>query len=54
MATVGLPQLRDGKLEPALVTAGDELTQLGDFLGGRTTYTAAEAVDWLLGTVPAE
>jgi NAD(P)H-dependent flavin oxidoreductase YrpB (nitropropane dioxygenase family) len=54
MATVGLPQLRDGKLEPTLVTAGDELTQLGDFLDGRTTYTAAEAIDWLLGAVPAE
>ena len=54
MSTVGLAQPREsGRLEPSLVTAGDELAQLGDFLDGRTSYTASDAIDWLLGAVPA-
>jgi nitronate monooxygenase len=53
MATVGHAQVReDGRLEPAIVTAGDELAQLGDFLLGRSHYSASDAIDWLLGAQP--
>lgn len=49
-ADVGQGQLReDQSTEPPLVTSGDDLTALGDFLGERTSYTAAEVVEFLLG-----
>ena len=47
MATIGLPQVRNGKLEErGLVTSGDELTKLGRFLppGGELTYTACDVL----------
>jgi NAD(P)H-dependent flavin oxidoreductase YrpB (nitropropane dioxygenase family) len=49
-ATIGLAQTRAGCLrEPAIVTAGDELSQLGQFfLAGRDSYTAADVVRILL------
>ena len=53
-ATVGLPQTRAGEgTELALVTAGDELSSIAQFLApGRDSYTAAEVVQCLLaGTV---
>ena len=54
LATIGHAQKREqGRIEPPLVTAGDELAHLGDFLKGRASYTASDVVDWLLGTVPA-
>jgi hypothetical protein len=49
-ATIGLGQRRkDGAVEPPLVTSGDDLARLAEFLGGRTHYSAADAVRWLLG-----
>ncbi len=52
-ATVGLPQRRaDGFEEPAIVTSGDSLLDLEKFLGGRTSYGAAEVIDYLTGAVP--
>jgi NAD(P)H-dependent flavin oxidoreductase YrpB (nitropropane dioxygenase family) len=49
-STVGLGQRReDGAVEPPLVTSGDDLVRLAEFLGGRTHYSAADAVRWLLG-----
>jgi NAD(P)H-dependent flavin oxidoreductase YrpB (nitropropane dioxygenase family) len=49
MATVGHAQVRaNGTLEPPLVTGGDDLKHLADFLGGRTHYSAGDVIDWLL------
>jgi NAD(P)H-dependent flavin oxidoreductase YrpB (nitropropane dioxygenase family) len=49
LATVGLGQLREGgAVEPPLLTSGDEAANLALFLGGRTHYTAADVVHWLL------
>lgn len=49
MATVGHAQVRaNGALEPPLVTGGDDLKHLADFLGGRTHYSAGDVMDWLL------
>jgi hypothetical protein len=36
-------------VEPPLLTSGDDVARLSGFLHGRTHYTAAEAVRWLLG-----
>ncbi len=50
-ATVGLGQIRaNGELEPPIVTAGDDLTQLADYFdSGRDSYSAADVVRRLLG-----
>lgn len=54
LATIGLAQTRaGGRLEPPLLTGGDDLAQLGGFLGGRTRYSAADVVSYLLGTAAA-
>ena len=48
--TIGLGQLRDGQVEPAIVTVGDDISNLARFLPeGKTSYTAADVVDYLLG-----
>jgi nitronate monooxygenase len=51
-ATAGFPQRRSGGyLEPALVTIGDDLPTVGEFLRpGQTSYTAADVVNRLLGS----
>lgn len=51
LATIGLAQRqRTGYLEPPLVTAGDDLKHLAHFLtDGRTSYTAQDVVEYLLG-----
>ena len=36
------------RVEPPLVTSGDDLVLLGEFLAGRTSYTAADAIEYLL------
>ena len=55
MATVGHAQLRaGGGVEPPLVTGGDDLKRLSEFLDGRTKYTAGEVIDWLLTGLAAE
>jgi nitronate monooxygenase len=54
MADIGLGQVRDrGEVERPLLTSGDELRVLGDFLGGRADYSAADVVDWLTSGVVA-
>jgi nitronate monooxygenase len=51
MANIGLGQLReDGRVEPPLLTSGDDLRSIGTFLAGRTSYSAAEVLDHLLGS----
>ncbi|HET9598032.1 MAG TPA: nitronate monooxygenase [Anaeromyxobacteraceae bacterium] len=53
-SSVGLGQRREGgAVEPPLVTSGDDLARLAEFLGGRTHYSAADAVRWLLAGAAA-
>ena len=48
LATIGLPQVReDGRVEPPLLTSGDDLARLGKFLAGRTRYSAADVIAYL-------
>ncbi len=50
LSTIGLGQRReDDAVEPPLITSGDDVEKLARFLGGRTHYSAADAVRWLLG-----
>jgi len=54
LANIGHAQVRNGGVEPALVTIGDDLSTVGQFLApGATTYTAAEVVRALLAGVEA-
>jgi NAD(P)H-dependent flavin oxidoreductase YrpB (nitropropane dioxygenase family) len=50
-ATVGLGQRREEGLEPPIVTSGDALVELEAFLGGRSSYSAADVVEYLLADV---
>jgi nitronate monooxygenase len=49
LATAGYPQHRAAGDEPALVTSGDDLVRIGEFLGDRRRYHAEEVLDYLLG-----
>lgn len=51
VSNIGQPQLRrDGRAEPPLVTAGDDLLGIARFVGeGLTTYTAEDVVRHVLG-----
>jgi NAD(P)H-dependent flavin oxidoreductase YrpB (nitropropane dioxygenase family) len=49
LANVGHPQPRgDGVEEAPLLTSGDDLRNLQEFLKGRTSYTARDVIDYLL------
>jgi nitronate monooxygenase len=50
VANIGQQQIRNGHhVEPAMVTAGDDLTEVARFLPeGATTYSAADVLDALL------
>ncbi|MEO7362655.1 MAG: nitronate monooxygenase [Gemmatimonadaceae bacterium] len=49
LSAIGLPQSRaGGVVEPALVTSGNALLSLRDFLGARTHYTAQDVIGYLL------
>lgn len=53
LANIGHPQARsDGRVEPPLLTSGDDLASLAPFLAGRSHYSAAEAITHLLATEP--
>jgi nitronate monooxygenase len=47
-ATIGHAQPRSSGDELPLVTSGDDLTRLGDFLQGREHYGANDVLDYLL------
>ena len=51
-ADVGHAQERATGPEPPLLTSGDDLTRLKDFLGDRDSYTAADVVGHLLSKAP--
>ncbi|MFP5226217.1 MAG: nitronate monooxygenase [Acidobacteriota bacterium] len=55
MANIGHAQVRCGhRVEPPLVTAGDDLTEIAQFLPeGATTYSAADVLNILLAGVPS-
>jgi NAD(P)H-dependent flavin oxidoreductase YrpB (nitropropane dioxygenase family) len=49
MANIGLGQLREeGKVEPPLLTSGDDLKLMGAYLDGRRSYSAADVIAYLL------
>ncbi len=51
MATAGMAQVRDGIVEPAIVTAGNEVTDLVRLLpNGADRYAAADVLNYLQGT----
>ncbi len=53
LANIGHPQARaDGRVEPPLLTSGDDLVSLTTFLAGRSSYSAAEVVAYLLSGGP--
>jgi NAD(P)H-dependent flavin oxidoreductase YrpB (nitropropane dioxygenase family) len=54
VADVGHPQLRrDGRIELPLLTSGDTLLTMREFVNGRTRYRAADVVDYLLSSAAA-
>ena len=49
MANIGMAQVRDGgRVEPPLLTSGDDLRAIGTFLAGRSRYHASDVIDALL------
>lgn len=48
MANIGMGQVRDGGLEPPLLTSGDDLKVIAKFLKGRNSYSAADVLEALL------
>ena len=56
LANIGHAQMRkDSAVEPALVTVGDDLNTVAQFLApGRDSYSAADVVASLLSSLPAE
>ena len=55
LANIGHPQLRDnGVLEPPLVTVGDDINNVAQFLPpGKTAYSAADVISAILSLQPA-
>ena len=52
LSVIGHPQTRaEGFVEPPIVTSGDDLASIGEFLHGRSSYTAADVVEYLLTPV---
>jgi NAD(P)H-dependent flavin oxidoreductase YrpB (nitropropane dioxygenase family) len=52
LANIGHAQFREGgRVEPPLLTSGDDLQSLSSFLAGRARYSAAEVIDYLLADV---
>ncbi|NNJ10619.1 nitronate monooxygenase [Chloroflexales bacterium ZM16-3] len=51
MANIGVGQLReDGQVEPPLLTSGDDLKLMGAYLDGRSSYSAADVITYLLSS----
>jgi nitronate monooxygenase len=49
LANVGFAQVRPGgAVEPPVLTSGDDLERISEFLGGRTRYSAGDVIDYLL------
>ncbi|MCR4340851.1 MAG: nitronate monooxygenase [Gemmatimonadaceae bacterium] len=53
-ANIGQAQLRvSGEEEPPLVTSGDDLKTIANFLDGRRSYSAGDVIDYLLSWIAA-
>ncbi len=48
MADIGLPQMREDGPELAILTSGDDLVLMEQFLAGRDSYSAGDVLDYLL------
>jgi NAD(P)H-dependent flavin oxidoreductase YrpB (nitropropane dioxygenase family) len=49
LANIGQSQVREeGRVEPPILTSGDDLKRLGTFLRGRDRYSARDVLDYLL------
>jgi nitronate monooxygenase len=54
VSAIGLPQLRDdGTCEPSLITSGNALLNIRQFLGTRSRYAAKDVLEYLHGQVEA-
>ncbi len=54
VADVGHPQLRtDGRVELPLLTSGDTLLAMREFVNGRTSYRAIDVIDYVLSSTTA-
>jgi len=52
MADIGYGQVRDGgEVEKPLLTSGDDLKQISRFAAGRTSYSAADVIDFLMSSL---
>ena len=49
MSDVGLGQVREGGIEPELITSGDDLSSILAVAGGSEGYSAGQALNYLLG-----
>ena len=54
MANIGLAQVRPSGEELPLLTSGDDLARLGEFLGGRESYAAEDVIEHLMSEVSSE
>lgn len=55
MADIGHPQVqRNGDVERAILTSGDDLIKISEFLEGRATYAATDVLAWLETGMPAD
>jgi len=53
LATAGHPQQRKGSVEPPIVTSGNDLERISEFLRGRERYRAEDVIRYLTGVADA-
>lgn len=51
MADIGLAQVREEGIERPILTSGDDLARMHEFLGERDSYSAGDVLDYLLSGV---
>ena len=50
LSAIGMGQVRDGRIEQSVLTAGDDVVRIAEFVPpGRESYTAADVIRTLLG-----
>jgi NAD(P)H-dependent flavin oxidoreductase YrpB (nitropropane dioxygenase family) len=48
LANIGMGQEREAGVERPMLTSGDDLVKIGEFLAGRDRYSAQDVLDYLL------
>lgn len=48
LATAGFPQVRENGTEQPVITSGDELIRIAEFLRGSSSYRARQVIDYLM------